>query len=68
MLGTWLAAECGVAVVVIVGVQPSTRREPMKARSATSSINHALVVGGDRLNTTRAVGIVAFRMPMRKRA
>jgi hypothetical protein len=40
----------------------------MKARGATSSINHALVVGGDRLNTARAVGIVAFRMPMRKRA
>ena len=38
---------------------------PMKP---LSSINHALVVGGDTLNTTRAVEIVAFRMPMRERA
>jgi len=64
--GRWLAVECGVAVVVIVGVLPSTRREPISPRSVTSSINRALVVGRDTLNTTRAVEIVAFTMPMRK--
>jgi len=64
--GRWLAVECGVAVVVIVGVLPSTRREPISPSSVTSSINRALVVGRDTLNTTRAVEIVAFTMPMRE--
>jgi hypothetical protein len=46
---------------------PSTRREPISPRSVTSSINQALLVGTDTLNTTRAVEIVVFRMPMRER-
>jgi hypothetical protein len=47
---------------------PSTSREPISPRSVTSSINHALVVGRDTLDTTRAVQIVASRMPMREGA